>query len=82
MMNWVVGPLLTVLLPAANGLYILSINGSARGDDPFLIGFSKALLTFPWAIVLFLLGCGLVALTVFAYERRMSYTEQATWPQN
>ena len=40
-------PLLTVLLLAANGLYILSINGSARGDDPFLIGFSKALLTFP-----------------------------------
>jgi hypothetical protein len=86
MMNWIVGPLITVLLLASNGLYILTFKGSMLSDDFILIGLSKALskalLTFPWAFVLFLLGCGLLVLTVFAYERRMSYTEQATWPQD
>jgi hypothetical protein len=81
-MNWVVSPLLMILFGVSNGLYILAIKGSAWSDDLFLIRLSDALLTLPWAIVLFLLGCGLLVLTVFAYERRMSYTEQATWAFN
>jgi membrane protein implicated in regulation of membrane protease activity len=82
MINWVVSPLLAVLLLASNGLYILTFKGSALSDDLFLIKLSKALSTFPWAIVLFLLGSGLLVLTVVAYERRMSYTEHASWLQD
>lgn len=81
-MNWVVSPLLMILFAISNGLYILTIKGSVRSDDLFLIGLSDALSTFHWAIALFLLGCGLLVLTVFAYERRMSYTEHAAWHQN
>ena len=82
MMNWVVSPLLHIFLFAANVLYILTFVYSAQSDDLFYTGLMNALLTSPWAIVLFLLGCGLLVLTVFAYERRMSYTEEAAWPQN
>lgn len=82
MMNWIVSPLLTLLFLASNGLYILAITVSVQSNDNFLIGLSKALWTFPWAIALFLLGCGLLVLTVFVYERRMSYTEHSVWSQN
>jgi hypothetical protein len=78
-MNWIVIPLLFTLLGASNALYIFLTNKHFEpSDNFFLTGFLNALMTFPGAIGLLLLGCGLLVLTVFAYERRMSYTEHAT----
>ena len=79
-MNLIVSPLLTILLFAEYGLYIITFSGSRLSDIISPNGFIKAILASPWAIVLFLFGCGLLVLTVLAYERRMSYTDNATWP--
>ncbi len=76
LMRGIVGPLILGIMIASLFLYLFTIPGPAFYRGWLLPGLSEFFLTFKGAFGLFLFSLALIALNVYVYEQRRSYTDQ------
>ena len=74
-MGWVVFPSLWIVAIAALLLYFFS-NSPGDHDDGFLNSIAELALTLPGSLSILLFGLIIMALNVYAYERRRSFLEE------